>query len=321
MDVPKTFPAATLVYTQYAGKQCALPLLVDAYALFYNKKMLADAGITEPPKTMSELTAEAKKLTVRNGAPSSRSVSCRDPTTTTTPRSTSASQTGTKYYDGSGKATFATDGVGQAAGVGQGPERVVRRSSSSEFVGTSSGHSDDAKNALISGEVAMEVDGEWHVGEIADARPELRLRRRSGTGARRRREHVRRGQHGRHRRIHAVGLEAQGGGVLRPAAADDDTAFLTTLADTVFNIPSTFDSLKAWDKADDAHWAPLVEDLREPGLLLQGADPGRRRGLRDVGHLQPAVRAGQGHRPAQGAGRCSQEGRQAQRRGEGLTGQ
>ena len=44
VDVAATFPQAALVYTQYAGKQCALPLLVDAYALFYNKKMLADAG-------------------------------------------------------------------------------------------------------------------------------------------------------------------------------------------------------------------------------------------------------------------------------------
>ena len=66
IDVAKTFPKAALVYTQYDGKQCALPLLADAYALFYNKKMFADAGITTPPKTLSELTADAKKLTVKN---------------------------------------------------------------------------------------------------------------------------------------------------------------------------------------------------------------------------------------------------------------
>ena len=44
VDVDKTFPQAALVYTRFQDKQCALPLLVDAYGLFYNKKMLADAG-------------------------------------------------------------------------------------------------------------------------------------------------------------------------------------------------------------------------------------------------------------------------------------
>ena len=63
-----------------------------------------------------------------------------------------------------------------------------------------------------------------------------------------------------------------------------NTAFLTTLADTVYNIPSTFDSLKAWDKKDDEHWAPLVKIFAEPGLVLQAAHPGRRRGRRDLGH-------------------------------------
>ena len=60
------FPAATQYYTQYNGKRCALPLLADDYGLYYNKALFAKAGITRPPKTISELTADAKKLTVRN---------------------------------------------------------------------------------------------------------------------------------------------------------------------------------------------------------------------------------------------------------------
>ena len=40
------------------------PMLADVYGLYYNKAMLAKAGITSPPKTFSELTADAKKLTV-----------------------------------------------------------------------------------------------------------------------------------------------------------------------------------------------------------------------------------------------------------------
>ena len=54
------FPATTNYYTQYGGKKCALPLLADAYGLYYNKALFKKAGITHPPKTTSELTAERR---------------------------------------------------------------------------------------------------------------------------------------------------------------------------------------------------------------------------------------------------------------------
>ena len=60
------FPATTRYYTSYDGKQCALPILADAYGLYYNKALLAKAGLTEPPKTVDELMDYAKKLTVKN---------------------------------------------------------------------------------------------------------------------------------------------------------------------------------------------------------------------------------------------------------------
>src|SRR3954468_8399110 len=60
------FPAAPRYYTSYGGKQCALPLLADDYGLYYNKAMFKAAGISHPPRTISELTADAKKLTIRN---------------------------------------------------------------------------------------------------------------------------------------------------------------------------------------------------------------------------------------------------------------
>src|SRR6202008_2198900 len=60
------FPKATMYYTQYNGTRCALPLLADTYGLYYNKALFAKAHITHPPRTISELTADAKKLTQRN---------------------------------------------------------------------------------------------------------------------------------------------------------------------------------------------------------------------------------------------------------------
>ena len=43
------FPAATLYYTQYKGKRCALPLLADVYGFYYNKTLFKAAGLTRPP--------------------------------------------------------------------------------------------------------------------------------------------------------------------------------------------------------------------------------------------------------------------------------
>jgi multiple sugar transport system substrate-binding protein len=60
------FPAAPRSYTQFKGTRCALPLLADAYGLYYNEDMLRKAGLDGPPKTTSELMEYAKKLTVRN---------------------------------------------------------------------------------------------------------------------------------------------------------------------------------------------------------------------------------------------------------------
>jgi multiple sugar transport system substrate-binding protein len=41
-------------------------MLADTYGLYYNKALFKKAGISAPPKTMSELTADAEKLTERN---------------------------------------------------------------------------------------------------------------------------------------------------------------------------------------------------------------------------------------------------------------
>lgn len=61
-------PKVVRDYTQFDGKRCSMPALSDTYGLYYNKKLLADAGYTEPPKTLSELTAMAEKITKRDGA-------------------------------------------------------------------------------------------------------------------------------------------------------------------------------------------------------------------------------------------------------------
>ena len=59
------FPETVRNYTEFAGKRCAMPFLADTYGFYYNKKMFTEAGVTAPPKTLSELSDLAKKLTKR----------------------------------------------------------------------------------------------------------------------------------------------------------------------------------------------------------------------------------------------------------------
>ena len=60
------FIEATLAYTGDDRGRWALPVLADTYGLLFNRALFADAGVTEPPRTIAELTDLAKRLTVRN---------------------------------------------------------------------------------------------------------------------------------------------------------------------------------------------------------------------------------------------------------------
>jgi multiple sugar transport system substrate-binding protein len=60
------FPPVARVATTYRGEHCALPYLGDTFGLYYNKALFAKKGIPGPPKTLSEVVADAKKLTELN---------------------------------------------------------------------------------------------------------------------------------------------------------------------------------------------------------------------------------------------------------------
>ena len=60
------FPEMVQKYTEFDGVRCAMPMLADAYGLYYNKDLLEEAGFDGPPESAEELTEMAKELTVRN---------------------------------------------------------------------------------------------------------------------------------------------------------------------------------------------------------------------------------------------------------------
>ena len=58
------FTPASLYSNTYLGAQYALPFFEDTYGLYYNKTLFQKAGIAGPPTTLSQLAADAKKLTI-----------------------------------------------------------------------------------------------------------------------------------------------------------------------------------------------------------------------------------------------------------------
>jgi multiple sugar transport system substrate-binding protein len=171
---PNSFPAATRYYTQYAGKRCALPLLADTYGLYYNKKLFKAAGIGRPPHTISELTADLKKLTKKDGSGNIQ-VAGFDPFVgfyENVPERWVASY-GAKWLDSSNKSTIAKDGGWSKWLKWQ--KSVIDWYGYDKLVKFQAGLGDEfsASQAFEVGKLAMAMDGEWRVAFIAAEHPEL----------------------------------------------------------------------------------------------------------------------------------------------------
>jgi len=171
IDAAATFPQAQLDYTQYKGNQCSLPLLSDAYGLYYNKAMFAKAGISAPPKTLSEFDADAVKLTKTSGDSYSQLGFMPNYHFYESTITHFAAQFDPTYFSDDGKSTVATDPGLKAAYEWQhklidslgGFQKLekYRAKFGDEF---------GAKNAFMAGQVAMLIDGEWRGGMIDDAK-------------------------------------------------------------------------------------------------------------------------------------------------------
>ncbi len=168
------FPPAPRYYTQYEGTRCALPLLADDYGLYYNKALFAKAHITHPPRTMAELFADAKKLTVRNPDGSIK-VAGIDPLIgfyENVPERWVTSFGG-KWLDAKGHSILATNPAWTAWLKWQ--KKIVDWFGYRNLVKFQAGLGDEfsASNAFEVGKVAMNLDGEWRVAFIQAEHPNL----------------------------------------------------------------------------------------------------------------------------------------------------
>ena len=167
------FPKTIRDYTAYEDKRCALPFLADSYGLYYNKALLAKAGITEPPKTVDELAADAKKLTTRNPDGSLKVVGFNPLM---------------GWYENApvhwGPMWGATWMNGDKSGLADSPgweemarwqKKLIDWYGYDKLVRWQAGSGDEfsASNAFETGKVAMNLDGEYRIGFIKAEAPKL----------------------------------------------------------------------------------------------------------------------------------------------------
>jgi multiple sugar transport system substrate-binding protein len=170
----RNFSAASRYYTQYKGKRCAMPLLADVAGLYYNKALFRKAGIKRPPRTISELTADAKKLTQRNKDGSLKVVGF-DPYmgfyTVSVDRM--GGMFGGKWTDAKGKSILSKDPAW--AKMLRWQKSLVDFYGHDKLVRFQAGLGDEysSSNAFETGKLAMNMDGEWRVAFIKAEHPEL----------------------------------------------------------------------------------------------------------------------------------------------------
>ena len=168
------FPEVPRQYSQFEGTRCALPMLADAYGLYYNKDLFAKAGLNGPPQTVSQLMDYAKTLTERNPDGSLKVVGL-DPFDGFYENIAAhwAPQWGVDWVDESGKSNLAAQ-PGWADMLRwqkelidwYGYDNLVRWQASA-------GDEFSAQNAFERGKLAMNLDGEWRVAFIGAEHPEL----------------------------------------------------------------------------------------------------------------------------------------------------
>ncbi|MEH0423418.1 ABC transporter substrate-binding protein [Streptomyces sp. B21-083] len=176
IDPATTFPKAMSQYTQYDGNRCAVPLLGDAYGLYYNKTAFKKAGITSPPKTWSEFEADAKKLTVPQGDTYKQLGFMPNYHGWETTTEHYMGQFGPTYFDASGKSTIAGDRAVADAFTLQ-KKLVDDLGGFKKLEKFRSGLGDEwgPKHPFQTGQVAMQLDGEWRLGMALDAKPDFEI--------------------------------------------------------------------------------------------------------------------------------------------------
>ncbi|MGW0082977.1 ABC transporter substrate-binding protein [Streptomyces sp. NPDC003393] len=176
IDPEKTFPKAMNEYTQFDGNRCTVPLLGDAYGLYYNKTAFEKAGIKAPPKTWSEFEADAKKLTIPDGDGYEQLGFMPDYHGWESTTEHYFAQFSPTYFDASGKSNLAEDPAFEQGFTLQ--KKLVDELGGFkrlEKFRATLGDEWGPKHPFHTGQVAMQLDGEWRLGMAVDAKPKFEI--------------------------------------------------------------------------------------------------------------------------------------------------
>jgi multiple sugar transport system substrate-binding protein len=176
VDPEETFPKAMNEYTQFDGNRCSVPLLGDAYGLYYNKTAFKKAGIAEPPRTWSEFAADAKKLTIAQGHSYQQLGFMPNYHGWESTTEHYLGQFSPTYFDADGKSNIAKDPAFEASFTLQ--KQLVDELGGFKKLETYRSKLGDEwgpKHPFHTGQVAMQLDGEWRLGMALDAKPDFEI--------------------------------------------------------------------------------------------------------------------------------------------------
>lgn len=254
------FPELVQDYTEFEGTRCAMPMLADAYGLYYNKTMLAEAGFDGPPETAEELTEMAKALTVRN-PDGSIEVAGFVPTFgfyENTPEAM-APAWGAEWLNEDLEPQIADDPAW--ADLLEWQKELVEWYGLDELNKFTAGIGQEwsADNAFHTGKIAMNLDGEWRNAFIAADAPDLDYGTAPFPGP------------AEHPELHGAGyvtgtIAGIPRGANNPEAAWELLKYLTTdpealvnLSNELRNVPTTEESLNSPDLVVDEQFQTFVD--------------------------------------------------------------
>lgn len=255
--------ATTRQYTEFDGKRCAMPFLADAYGIYYNKDMFARAGIDGPPKTLDELSADAKKLTVKNPDGSIKTAGFL-PLTDFYENAAShlAPTVGAKWLTPEGRSAIGGDPAWKTVMTWQ--KDLVDWYGYNNLTKFRAGLGDEfsADNAFQKGQVAINIDAEYRLAFLADQAPKVKF----GVAPLPTSDPARYG--GGYVTGNVMGISKN---ARNPEAAWELIKYLTTndativkLANSLKNVPTTAGSLASPDLQADPNFKAFIDIFTNP---------------------------------------------------------
>jgi multiple sugar transport system substrate-binding protein len=268
------FPPSAGEFTQWQGTRCAMPFTADSYGLYINDDLFSQAGIQGPPKTWTELEADAKQLTQFNADGSIKVAGFvpwfgyyeTNPVTLGVP-------SGAHWYDDAGASSLGSDPAWRGlltwqrdfiANVYGGGDFGMGSEALSGFV-AGQGDEFSASQDFETGRVAMNLDGEWRVAFIENEHPDLAYSTAPFPVPDAKADSYGIGQV-------ALGIIGIPRGAAQADAAWDvidymatDTQNLVYLGNVVRNLPTTFAAIASPDLKASAQFQTFLDIYTTPG--------------------------------------------------------